>query len=178
MLLFAWNLQPHTWETDIVRFRERLIKTSIQITRLGVDVIASVFFDSCNTDKNPCQVLQQIAAQYYRIGKGTRPETVQKSLYYILNNVEKKITLSEVADCAGVSPWYLSTLFKREFKQNLTDFINQTKIDRACELLREKKLRINDLSFLLGYENPFYFTKVFRRHTGHSPSEFIRNINE
>ena len=172
LLLFAWNLPDKAWETDIARFREHLIKTSIQITRLGVDVIASCFFNSCDTEKNPFQVLQQIKTEYYLAGKGVHSDTIQKALHYILNNVEKRIMLQDVADFACISPGYLSTMFKREFKQNLMDFINQTKIDRACELIKENKYRINEISSLLGFENAFYFSRVFRRHTGTTPSEF------
>jgi YesN/AraC family two-component response regulator len=170
LLLFAWDLRPQTWDADIARFRERLIKTSGQITRLGVDVIASDFFPSCGT--SPSQTLTQIKEQYYRSGKGTYPEAVQKALQYILSHVEEKITLQDMANFACVSSGYLSTLFKREYNQNLMDFINQAKVDRACELLKDKKLRINEIAYLLGYENAFYFSRVFKRHTGLTPSEF------
>jgi len=175
LILFAWNLQGHTWDQDISRFRERLIKTSLQITRLGIEVIASEFFTSPDTVKNPVQILQQIKMQE-RAGKGSHPETIQKALQYILNNVEKRIMLQDVADFACISPGYLSTLFKKEYKQNLIDFINQTKIDRACELIKENKYRINEISTVLGYENAFYFSRVFRRHTGNTPSEYKEMI--
>jgi YesN/AraC family two-component response regulator len=172
LLLYVWNLEPKAWETNIARFRERLIKTSSQITRLGVEVIASNFFTSCDMEERPCHVLRRIEEQYYFIGKGTHSEIVQKAMQYILNHVEERIMLQDVANFAHISPGYLSTLFKREYNQNLVDFINQTKIDRACELLRENKYRINEISYLLGYENAFYFSRVFRRHTGITPSEF------
>ena len=172
LLLFAWDLQPQAWEADIARFRERLVKTSGQITRLGIDVIPSGIFALCDTAEVPRQALRRIEDQYYRMGKGTHSETIQKAIQYILNNVEKQIRLQDVANFACISPGYLSTLFKREYNQNLIDFINQTKIDRACELLREKKLRINEISYILGYENAFYFSRVFRQYTGSTPSEF------
>jgi len=175
-LLFAWKQEAKTWETGILRFRERLIKISNQITRLGVDVLPSVFFESSGTRESPRQVLRRIEEQYYRTGKGTHSETIQKAIQYILNNVEKRIMLQDVANFACISPGYLSTLFKREHNQNLIDFINQTKIDRACELLRENKLRINEISYILGYENAFYFSRVFRQYTGSTPSEFKEKI--
>ena len=177
MLLYAWKLQPQAWETSIVRFRERLIKTSSQITRLGADVIASPFFSHIpaghdNTEIAPCRVLHRIETGYYRNGKGAHPGAVQKATHYILNNIEKKITLQDVADFACISPRYLSTIFKREYKQNLFDFINQAKIDRACELIRENKYQINRISSLLGFENAVYFSRIFKRFTGTTPSEY------
>ncbi|GHU91356.1 hypothetical protein FACS189476_12000 [Spirochaetia bacterium] len=46
------------------------------------------------------------------------------------------------------------------------------KTERACALLRQGKYRIYEISYMLGFENAYYFTRVFRRHTGLSPSEY------
>jgi len=46
------------------------------------------------------------------------------------------------------------------------------KIERACALLRQDKYRIYEISFMLGYENAYYFPRVFRQHIGLSPSEY------
>ena len=176
LLLFAWDLHKDQWELEITLFSERLIKTSEQITRLGADVLASDFYPTLDTyqwkDGNPAYALHRIEEQYCHAGGKGHSDAVQKAIHYILTNVEKRIMLQDVADFACVSSGYLSTLFKREYQQNLVDFVNQTKIDRACELLQEKKLRINEISYMLGYENAYYFTRVFRNHTGMTPSEF------
>ncbi|MCL2043137.1 MAG: AraC family transcriptional regulator [Treponema sp.] len=176
LLLFAWNLQPHTWDSDITRFKEQLVKTSGQITRLGVDLIASDFFESEEAEKSPGQALFSIEDQYYRKKKGMYSEAVQKALQYVLNHIEERIMLQDVADFANISPGYLSTLFKREFNQSLMDFINQTKIDTACELLRKNTLRINEIAHTLGYENAFYFSRLFRQYTGLKPSEYRAKV--
>jgi YesN/AraC family two-component response regulator len=173
LLLFAWGLSRESWEADAARFRERLIKTSGQITQLGTDVTASEFYPSVDSGEDfPSHALNRMTEKYYHAGRGTHSDSIQKALQYILANTDKKIMLQDVADYACISPGYLSTLFKREYRQNLVDFINQTKIDMACELLRENKHRINEISFMLGFENAYYFTRVFRRHTGLTPSEF------
>ena len=175
LLLFAWKLKPELWKSNIAHFRERLVKTSSQITRLGVDVIASDFFA---LNESPSLAFGRIREIYYRTCRGVHSEAIQKALQYILNNVEKRIMLNDVASYACISPGYLSTLFKREYNQSLVDFINQTKIDFACELLKEKKYRVNEISNMLGYENAFYFTRVFRRHTGFTPSEYRENFGD
>ncbi|MDR2480279.1 MAG: response regulator [Treponema sp.] len=172
LLLFAWGLNPEEWEQGAARFRERLIKTSGQIVRLGAEVIPSVFYESPQTAEYPPSALARMEEQYLLSGRKKHSEAVKKARQYILDNVEKRIMLQEVADHACISPGYLSTLFRKEYNQNLVDFINQVKIDRACELLRENKYRINEISYMLGFENAFYFTRVFHRRTGLAPSEY------
>jgi len=172
LLLFAWKLKRENWESDFAHFRRRLIKTSSQITRLGVEIIASEFFSSAEENlKNPLHILRRIEEQHYR-AKDTQSDIVHKALQFILANVEKRITLQDIADFTCISPSYLSTLFKREYKRNLIDFINQTKIDQACEYLKDNKYRINEISNMLGFENAFYFSRVFRKQTNLTPSEF------
>jgi two-component system response regulator YesN len=176
-LLFVWETSAKEWESGIVQFRERLIKTSNQITRLRADVIPSAFFETGESE-NPARALVCMEEQYNLNSKGTHLEVVKKARQYILNNVEKRIMLHDVAGFVGISPGYLSTLFRKEYNQNMMDFINETKINRACELLWENKYRINEIADMLGYESAFYFSRVFHRRTGFTPSEYqTRGVN-
>jgi YesN/AraC family two-component response regulator len=182
LLLFVWEsdssknnpqaLNQKIWESGAAQFRERLSKMSVQITRLGVEVLASKLYKTPDPAESPARALAALKQQYYLGGRETHSEIVKKARQYILDNVKKRIMLQEVAEYVCISPGYLSTLFRREYKQNLVDFINQTKVDLACELLREDKYRINEISYKLGFENAFYFTRVFHRRTGMTPSEY------
>jgi len=186
MLLFAWGLTDSEWEQKIARFRERLLKTSGQLTQLGTDVVPSEFYPSFNQDilatstpnlrKAITHILQLIEENYYR-GKVAQSEAVHKALLYIMANIEKKITLHDVADFACISAGYLSTMFKREYKQNMMDFINNLKIEKACELLRENRYYISEISNMLGFEDAYYFSRVFRKYIGLSPSQFRAKSN-
>lgn len=93
---------------------------------------------------------------------------------YINDNLHQKISLQEVADYARISPNYLSSLFKQEFSQNFVDYVNGSKMERAKELLEKDKYRVNEISYMLGFENAYYFSRVFRKHTGMSPTEYIK----
>jgi len=186
MLLFAWGLTKEEWESSIERFRERLLKTSGQLTQLGTDVLPSEFYPlfshdmllaaNKNSEESIPHTLQSIEEKYYR-SKAVQSEAVHKALLYIMANIEKKITLQDVADFACISAGYLSTMFKREYKQNMVDFINNLKIERACELLRENRHYISEISNMLGFEDAFYFSRVFRKYTGLSPSQFRARSN-
>jgi YesN/AraC family two-component response regulator len=172
LLLFVWGLTPEAWESGAAGFRDRFVKMSGQITRLGADVAASAFYEQPEVPERPARQLSRMERQYNTAGRETHSELLKKARQYILDNVEKRIMLQDVAEYVCISPGYLSTLFRREYKQNLVDFINQSKIDLACQLLGEGKYRINEIAYKLGFENAFYFTRIFHRRTGLSPSEY------
>jgi YesN/AraC family two-component response regulator len=172
------DLTEGSWGSGISRFRKQLIKISGQITRLGVEVLASGIYEKADVPERPAKRLFHLERQYRCAGETAHSEALKKARQYILNNVKKRIMLQDVAEYVGISPGYLSTLFSREYKQNLVDFINQTKITLACELLKENKYRINEISCKLGFENAFYFTRVFRRRTGLTPTEYQKRIRQ
>lgn len=99
-------------------------------------------------------------------------QIAEKARKYVLNNIEAHVSLQEAADFVGVSVGYLSTIFKREYGQNFIEFANRTKIEHACSLLEEKDLLITEIAYRLGYENAYYFSKVFRKYMGVSPADY------
>ena len=101
-----------------------------------------------------------------------RTDILEQVKQYVLQNVEKRITLRDAADHVCISAPYLSSLFKKEFNQSFVSFVNKTKIERACHMILEDKYRINEVAYGLGFENAYYFSKVFRRYMGESPTEW------
>ncbi len=97
---------------------------------------------------------------------------LDKACEYIQQNVDKRILLQDIASYAAISPSYLSTLFKKTFHKSIVDYINETKIQRARTLIEEEKLLIYEISSNLGFDNAYYFTKVFKRYTGMTPTEY------
>jgi two-component system response regulator YesN len=56
------------------------------------------------------------------------------------------------------------------------DYINRAKVEKACEFIRRGKYRIYEIPCMLGFENAYYFTRVFRRHKGLSPTEYQKTL--
>lgn len=94
---------------------------------------------------------------------------------YILGHPEERLTLSYLSDYAGISSAYLSTLFKNKFGENLMSFVNRTKVEYACQLIRENRYRIIEISSLLGFDS-YYFTKVFKKFVGMTPTEYQSSL--
>ena len=114
------------------------------------------------------------------VGNGDMPGNplAEKARRYVLNNVESNISLQDTAEHVGVSAGYLSTIFKREYNQSFVDFVNTTKIEHACRLLEEKELMVMEIAYRLGYENAYYFSKVFRKYMGMSPTDYQRRVED
>jgi DNA-binding NarL/FixJ family response regulator/AraC-like DNA-binding protein len=193
LLFICWGIPKEEWETKIDLLRERLIKTSSQITQLGTGIMTAGFFTG---PESPALHLGALEEFYHPTGNcragfeepdgsaaipaagmgDIQNEAVKKARQFIHDNIDRRISLQHAADYAAVSPGYLSTLFKRELKINLIDYINQAKIEKACELIRREKYRIYEISYMLGFENAYYFTRVFHKHMGLSPTEYQKNL--
>lgn len=98
---------------------------------------------------------------------------IDRARDYITANVEKRISLSDVAEAAGVSASYLSKSFKKVMGRSLVDYVNTLKVDSAKEMMvRGNYMRVSDIALALGYENVYYFSKVFKKVTGESPTDW------
>jgi len=91
---------------------------------------------------------------------------------YVLENYASKLALAEVAGRFDVSPNHLSALFKKYAGLGFAEFVAQVKIEKAKELIAEGRYKMFEVAQLLGFEDAFYFSKVFKRVAGQSPREF------
>ena len=91
---------------------------------------------------------------------------------------EVRITLADAASFAGVSPGYLSKTFKKTMGQSFVDYVNTMKTERAMEMMRLGRSRINEIALSLGFENIYYFSKVFKKVTGMNPTSYLRKQEE
>lgn len=96
--------------------------------------------------------------------------SVQK---YIQKHIEERLTLHEVAAIFGLSPNYLSVLFKKTCDIGFNEYITQMKVNKAKGLLLEQDMKIYEVADQLGFESAFYFSKVFKKIEGVSPREYV-----
>lgn len=97
---------------------------------------------------------------------------IAKAKKYILDHYAEEISLNQVAEAINISPGYLSTIFRQYTGIRFTDYVTEIKIGEAKKLLRESEYKIYEISEMLGYQNAYYFSKVFKKITGMTPSEF------
>ncbi|OON92904.1 MAG: hypothetical protein ATN31_07665 [Candidatus Epulonipiscioides saccharophilum] len=91
---------------------------------------------------------------------------------YIDENLEKKITLKDLASYVHLNSNYLCTLFSSTFGQSPIEYITNKKIEKAKLLLRTTNATIEEIASILGFSSPYYFSSVFKKRIGYSPSQF------
>ncbi len=103
-------------------------------------------------------------------------EVVAKVQDYIRHHLSEKLTLADVAAVFNFSPNYLSQLFGKYGDSGFVEFITETRIAAAKEMLEQGDLKIYEIARKLGFDSSFYFSKVFKKVTGLSPREYQQKI--
>ena len=93
---------------------------------------------------------------------------------YIDTHPEEKLTLEMLADKAGYTSYHLSRKFKQEMRCSIIDYIQLSKLERAKYLLVNSQTTVDEISYSLGFGTRSYFTSVFKKHTGQTPSDYRR----
>lgn len=101
---------------------------------------------------------------------------IQKVVSYIHANLEQELTLNQIAKEMHVVPNYLSRKFNDELQINLPNYITRQRIEKACEYLEKTELKIIDISILCGIDNAHYFTELFKKQMGVTPSEYRKSV--
>lgn len=91
---------------------------------------------------------------------------------YINHNFDKDISLESVADVIRISPFYLSKLYKKETGANFIDYLTEFRIRKAKDLLAIPTNNVREVCFLVGYKDPNYFARVFKKISGVTPTEY------
>ncbi|MBQ3273947.1 MAG: helix-turn-helix domain-containing protein [Christensenellaceae bacterium] len=103
---------------------------------------------------------------------GAHSEMILRVINYMRDNYMKKLRLDDIANYAGVSKSYISRIFKKEMGCHIIDYLNKIRVDNARVLILEKDMSIFDVSYVCGFEEQTYFSKVFKKYTGVSPGKF------
>lgn len=97
---------------------------------------------------------------------------VQQVMEYIDSNFMKDITLMSVSEHVYMNHFYLSRLIKKETGENFLDILTRTRLRKACEMLADTNLRTYEVSEKVGIRDSGYFSQVFRKYFGMTPSEY------
>jgi two-component system response regulator YesN len=87
-----------------------------------------------------------------------------------------ELSLNEVAARANLSASHFSAVFSQETGQTFKEYLTEVRIKKAKELLRMTALRSAEIAYQVGYNDPHYFSSVFKKHTGLSPMEFRSQV--
>lgn len=100
------------------------------------------------------------------------PTVVKKMIIYIKKNLTKPLSLSDISSQCSISAPYASLIFRKYMNMTVTEYINSEKLYYACELIRNTSMNISEIADYLGYCDVFYFSKLFKKKFGKSPSKY------
>jgi AraC-like DNA-binding protein len=104
-------------------------------------------------------------------------ESIAKAVDFIKENYYRpNLSLSEVSEAVSLSPYYFSHQFKREYSTTFIEFVTRIRLEAALKLLRDMRLSVAQVSFAVGYQDPNYFSKVFKKWMNISPQEYRDQI--
>ena len=108
--------------------------------------------------------------------KAMTDSAVSKAKKYIDENYRKDLSLDEVSKIVNISPYYFSKLFKEETGENFIEYVTAARIRGAKEMLKKPDVSIKEVCAMSGYSDPNYFSRIFKKYEGVTPSEFRENL--
>lgn len=107
----------------------------------------------------------------------TSNNTLQKVLHYINKHYTEPITLTSISENFGFSTSYITKLFRNFLGKGTVDYINDLRLTDACEYLISSNYSIGEISNKIGFQNQYYFDRLFKRKYGVTPKEFRKSNN-
>ncbi|MBP1753883.1 MAG: two component system response regulator, partial [Firmicutes bacterium] len=101
---------------------------------------------------------------------------IARAKTFIAENFSKDISLDDVSRIVDISPYYFSKLFKEETGENFIEYLTNIRIERAKQLLQNKEVSIKNICVETGYSDPNYFSRIFKKQVGITPSEYRDTI--
>lgn len=124
------------------------------------------------------EILYEMKTTEANFNSSSLYKTIKPAEEYIhANYCNKDITIQLLADLCGISYSYFKRIFAQKYGTTPIKYITNLKIKKACELLSINSWNISQVSAILGFDNVYYFSKVFKDNVGCSPSEYIKKKN-
>ncbi|WP_068782307.1 helix-turn-helix domain-containing protein [Paenibacillus sp. GM2] len=177
----------HGLSPELIRhFSYELVMKSLQaVAATGVDVdeimdnmgrIHTRIYRSRNWQELEQMVLNILVQMAGRVEERRKQRGSNKLILEMLAYIEEhfresEFSLAHLAETFGLSPTYISKLFKEHTEKNFIDYLIETRIHAALGLLTDKNRKINDIAEEVGYINTRSFLRAFKKYTGMTPSE-------
>lgn len=199
--LEQWDYKKVMGELDILEtlLKRRLWPDMKQVRRIGIELYSllqsahhhhsplvdeeSRMYNDTGAQINRAGTLEELFVilrkVYYAVlageamGRKKRRKAVDQVTEYIKDNINTNISLTRISEKIGFSPNYLGKVFKEEMGTGFNEYLMQYRMETAKKLLKSGRYKVYEVSSMVGYKNPNYFSKVFTEYTnGICPSDY------
>jgi AraC-like DNA-binding protein len=156
---------------------------SIPVNLKGIEIWQSMYnsFEMGYSMENVCNAtfcLYHFIAMFIFPDKHLKTEQtdndniINKTIRFMKDNLRKKLSVEDLAANHKLSASHFSSLFKKNTGISPIDYFIHLKMQKACQLLYANELKIKDLAVTLGYDDPYYFSRAFKKYLGLSPEQY------
>ena len=122
------------------------------------------------------EVLKELIMKIKQFTPGCQMNSMVKNICrVVLKNMDNQVSIKFIADQLFMNQSYISTLYKEKTGSSLVEYITMVKMERAKILFQNSEIKNYEVADKLGYKDVEYFSKVFKKYTGTTPSEFRHN---
>lgn len=142
---------------------------------------------ACNCYKDPyapqCkEIFRSLAsavteALAFALDNAKYNEITNGVIAFVRKNYKNKLSLREICEAVGYSPTYCDGVFKKDTDRSIIDFLLETRVSKAKELLIENTFSLTEIAEKTGFSDYNYFSRLFKKRTGVSPVRFRKKFN-
>lgn len=103
---------------------------------------------------------------------GSGKDIISATILHMRKKVHQKLTVEDLANQHGISASYFSNVFRKATGMPPLDYFIHLKIQKACQLLYVKEIKIKSVAEAIGYDDPYYFSRLFKKHMKVSPEQY------
>ncbi len=109
---------------------------------------------------------------YRSVRKETGNDMLENVISFMKNNLNRNLKIEKIANKFNCSTSNIYKLFKNKLASSPLDFFIHLKMERACRLLTNTNLKVKEVGKKLGYDDQYYFSRIFSKHIGLSPAKY------
>ncbi|BBF44479.1 DNA-binding response regulator, AraC family [Lachnospiraceae bacterium KM106-2] len=116
-----------------------------------------------------------ILIRNFRLKKLDRKSnTINVAIEYAQKHYSQELSLNDIAAYVNLSPQHFSKIFKEEMNTNYVEWMTNLRVSKAKELLNRSDKTIKEICYLVGYQDPNYFSRIFKKYVGISPTDYMK----
>jgi len=186
---YSGMVQASQGDFDFLRMRSFTLMSVIMQNAFSVGLSNHQVIDTCNRFFNELitikdqhslhmhlvKMIEEISNAVSLLQMHKLSRVVVQAKSYIEDNCHQALNSSQVAEQIGMSPSYLNHFFRKETGMTLSDYITWSRIAEAKKLLIEPETSVTEVAYTLGFNDSNYFSTVFRKTEGMSPSQYRKH---